>query len=186
MENLRLFIAVETPEDLKKIIEEKKHLLSGKMKFVEKANLHITLTFLKKDNQGILVEDVEKIKKQLSKISENLEPIEIEISRLKPIPAETFIRVLAFDIKNKEKIIQLQSAIKTKLTKLKITSLINPAHLTLSRLTSIENKENLLKTINSISINYTFKAEHFSLFQSILSRSGPEYKKLCDFNFKKS
>ena len=53
METMRLFIAIETPEELKKIIEEKKKLFKDKMKFVEKENLHITIAFLKKEEKGI-------------------------------------------------------------------------------------------------------------------------------------
>lgn len=178
---IRCFLCIETPEDLKeKVLEVQKEFKEFNIKFVEKENLHMTLAFLVKgDKRGVSEYDVEGIKKIMNNL--DFKKFEILIKGLIPIPSKNYIRVLCFKIiKGKEEIKDIQYYFKKELKKLSITPRINPAHLTIGRVRTLENKDKLLKKVNKFEEKEIggFICNKITLMQSKLTPKGPIYNEI--------
>lgn len=164
----RLFIGIMLPDDMKnkiEILQKEIAKLPLKAKFVEKENLHITLSFLGE------VQETEKMKiiKELEKICEGVKKYEIELGNLLFIPNENYFRVIAINVKS-EKLIEI-----SKLIEEKIGGDVKPPHLTLCRIKNVENRENVVRKMKEMKFKANFFVNSIELIESKLTREGPTY-----------
>ncbi|MFH1752149.1 MAG: RNA 2',3'-cyclic phosphodiesterase [archaeon] len=178
--NSRIFIAVNQPKKLKKLIFEELSLMipDERMKKVEKENLHLSLKFL-----GCLDESfLEKVKEKLGKVKVEEKEFKASFGLVKDFKNKVLwleVKSGATELKELEK--EINSALS-----LKQENFI--PHLTLARnknLTNLELKEleeKINKKIKEIKLEEKeFVVKEFSLMESILKPSGPEYRKLNDY-----
>ncbi len=178
---MRCFISIELPENVRSQIfhsfEKLKNSKLGFGNFVDKNNLHLTLKFL-----GDLSEDkIELVKKALSEVE--FRQFSVETGELGFFPNEKFIKILWLDLISPE-FEFLKKSIDDKLQKLGFNEKEKDfvAHLTLTRIKKIDNKEAFLEKVQEIAPKKMFfVANQFSLMKSILKKNGPEYKILAEF-----
>jgi 2'-5' RNA ligase len=170
---MRTFIGSILPEKIRDEIEKiqkeiKKYVVA---KFVEKENLHICYSFLGEINE----KELEEIKKKIELLSyEN--SFKVFLNSIKLIPSQSFVRVIALDVKSKdgEKI--------RKWIEENIGGDSKPLHITLCRVKSFQNKKEFFEYLKNKKINIEFEIDEISLIKSTLSYSGPIYEKI--FNIK--
>lgn len=172
---MRLFIAIDIPEQVKQEIDKiKKQIkIDGKANFMDTDKIHLTLKFLGE------VENPEHIKQKLSQIS--FKPFELTTSSLGVFPNEKRISVLWLGLKNHKSIFELKEQINKFLPNFKDDHDFH-AHLTIARIKFLNNKQEFLKQIKNIKIeSKTFKIEHIKLYKSTLTPKGPVYEELAQF-----
>ncbi|MEM5777697.1 MAG: RNA 2',3'-cyclic phosphodiesterase [Candidatus Aenigmatarchaeota archaeon] len=165
----RLFVCIWIPEELKGDIikfQEKMSKLPMDVKFVEKENLHLTITFLGE------VEDISSIKNSIVNIK-GFGSFPIYLSGLRIIPSENYIRVIGIDVKDNGK---LSLLIKT------VGSLVGgdyyeKSKMTLCRVKSIKNKNEVVEFLKkNKDVNFgEFIVKKISLVRSDLTPNGPIY-----------
>ena len=143
-------------------------------KFVEKQNLHITLSFL--GNRG--EDELKDLIIALKGISRKYKKFHVKIRGIKLIPSQNFIRVLALGIENSEVLHKLSREISQKLH-----GDYKPPHITLCRVKAIMDKNAILefyKQHMELEIG-NLEISSFSLIQSVLTPKGPIYKTIETF-----
>ncbi len=175
---MRTFIGIKLPEKIKEdIYEIISHLKESRanVKWVERENLHITLKFVGEINEDLF----HKMEEQLKVISFN--PFEIVLNGCGVFPNYYRPRVLWIGINFKENTLEsLFNKIEDILLPLGINKeerSFKP-HLTLGRVKSSKNKENLIKRFREDKIkkyHSSFMVENFTLFESVLKKEGPIY-----------
>lgn len=185
---MRTFIAIEIEEPLRKefsFLQNELRKSQADVKWVEPKNMHLTLKFLGETKE----EKVEKIKEVLKKLTQELRPFEITFCNLGAFPNLSSPRVIWIGIdKGKEELTKLARGIEEHLEELGFPKEKRPysGHLTLGRIRSMRNKENLKKIIEE---KMGFQAENelyvnrIVFFRSELKPSGPIYTKLAEFFF---
>ena len=171
---VRCFIGFFIPTEIKeKIINVQKQIqkLPITLKLVEAENLHICLSFL----GDVKEEKVKNICEKLDSICKRYDKFEVEISGIKLIPTENYVRVLALDVKSTT----LENIRKD--VENEIGGDSKPLHLTLCRVKKIENKKETIEKIKKIESDVgRFEIEKISLIKSILQKTGPIYTSLYD------
>jgi 2'-5' RNA ligase len=174
---MRVFIGIFPPEHIKeKILELQKKIkvLPIVAKMVEKENLHISVSFL-----GDITEDeVNVISYKLDQIVKGYEKFEVKIDKIKLIPNEKYIRVIALDVLSPE-INNLMKDIKTN-----IGGDVKPPHITLCRVKKISDKNIVIKKLSELFLKESFTVDNVSLVKSVLTRSGPKYYILHESHLK--
>ncbi len=184
---MRTFIAIELPEDTQADIFHtfekfsKLNLIRGK--FVEKENLHLTLKFLGE----LTLEQVEKVKDSLKKIS--FESFYCEVGGVGAFPNENHPKVLHVELKSKNNEIKnLHDIIENELIKIGIPKENQEfkSHITVARIYVIKDKKTFAEKFFNIRMGkMEFRIENFSLIKSELTPKGPIYKVLDKFSLKK-
>jgi 2'-5' RNA ligase len=180
---MRLFIAVDLPEDIKKKITSIINEIKAKdtdVKFVELENLHITLKFLGEVGD----EKKEEINNILSSVAAKFNTFEVETDGLGYFGTPNFIKVLWLGLSSgKEKLIELIKELDNKLNYIRPNEYQPSPHITLGRVQSGKNREVLLKVIEKYRNTEMgkFTAEKIVLKQSTLTRDGPVYTDLNTF-----
>jgi 2'-5' RNA ligase len=171
---VRCFVGLFIPTEIKeKIIKIQNQIqkLPITLKLVEAENLHICLSFLGEVKE----EKIKNICEKLDSICKRYNKFEVEISGIKLIPSENYVRVLALDVKN-----NMLESIRKDVEK-EIGGDSKPLHLTLCRIKKIEDKKETIKKIKKIESEVgKFEVEKISLIKSILQKSGPIYTSLYD------
>lgn len=177
---MRLFIAIDLPEEVKSIIEEIKAPLNDikGVKPVRKQNLHLTMKFL-----GEIEDDkVGNIAEALSNIS--FKPFTLSLGRLGFFPNEQRIRVLWVDAVPAEPMMELKKEIDKALPQFKDDHPFS-AHLTFARIKYIANDEDKKKILELITNKQVAKQEFvvdkFTLYKSTLMPEGPVYEAVASF-----
>jgi 2'-5' RNA ligase len=182
---MRLFIACEIPGNFrKKLVTLQKEIGDehAKMKWVELANMHLTMKFLGE------VEDpkVDEIKGALGNVKS--EKITTSISGIGVFPSESYVRVLWVGMRPAEKIEELHEKIDGALSGLgfKPESRFQP-HLTLGRVKAVRNKNGFISKImelkeRGLEFGEPFRIENFSLKKSTLTPKGPIYEDVAVFD----
>lgn len=180
-DNMRIFISINIPENIKKeIIKIQNSLPEFIGKKTEYENFHLTLKFLGEIDKNILNE----MKKRLNKIK--FDKFETEMDKTgifdnrksgrynKPI-------IIWLHMTNCEK---LQKEIEKALKGLFEKEKRFMSHLTIARAKDIDNKEKFLNELSKIRIKNTkFIVDKFFLMQSKLGgRKGPVYTVLQEFS----
>jgi len=171
----RLFIAIELNDELKDYLFglQKTLDLKAKIRWVAKKNLHLTLKFLG------YVEDVENVVKLLDTVKFNT--FEFKLKCL-GVFDESRPRVLYVDIEPSDKVMGLQPTIEDSLINLFERDKRFSTHITIGRIKSYEDKEYLIKNLGNLKIKpLDLKVDSFCLFKSVLSRDGPKYTKVKEF-----
>ena len=169
---LRLFTCVKIPDELReKIVAFQNEMtkLPIKAKFVEKENLHLTVTFL-----GDMNEDkVEYLKSQLDLSVADVKKFNLKLEGLKIIPNENYIRVLGIQVVSEEMPLLIK----------KVAKYIGGDHyentkLTLCRVKIIIDKRRMKEFIEknrNVKIG-EFEVQNVTLMRSTLTRQGPIYE----------
>ncbi|MFC1741187.1 RNA 2',3'-cyclic phosphodiesterase [Nanoarchaeota archaeon] len=175
---MRLFIAIEVPEDIKQILIAARDKLIFPGKAAKTKEFHLTLKFLG---------EVDEPKaKQLSKALEKIEfnPFTLTLSDIGAFPNRNKARVIWAGLTPHENINSIQQRIDNECETLgfKKDDRFHP-HLTLARIKSIDDKEEFLKCLDSISLTKAeFKVDSFKLIKSTLTPEGPIYDVLNSFS----
>ncbi len=178
---LRLFVCAWVPEELKeKIINFQEEIknIPIKAKFVERENLHLTITFL----GNIREEEVGSLKKKLDMITKDTERFQINLSGLKVIPNENYVRVLGISIKDNGEMADLIKNIGNAVG----GKYYETNKLTLCRVKTVKDKNNLRDFIeknHDVKIG-DFEVKNIALVKSVLSRNGPLYETVEKFELK--
>lgn len=167
---MRLFIAINLPKEIKDYLFslEKEFRDSGKINFVYKSNLHLTIKFLGQVDENKLKE----IKEKLSNIK--FKPFEVYLNNTGIFPNKDFIRILWVDLIPKDKVIELAKRIDEQLMEFSEKQEFS-AHITLGRVKFLKNKQEFLKKLSLKIKPLKFGVKSFELMKSDLSKDGPEY-----------
>jgi len=167
---MRAFIAIETPEEINKVLKEtqKKFEELGKINFTREP-YHLTLKFFGE----IAEEQAEKIKTLLKDIK--IKPFELELTNLGVFPNENYIRVLWVGVKG-GRVYELQQQIDSQLADMFKKDTRFHAHITLGRVKFIKDKEKIKEILKTKIPNLKFEVKEFKLVKSELTPKGPEYE----------
>lgn len=166
---MRLFLAINLPDDLKKQLFELSRGLKGfgKIKLVEEENIHLTLKFLGDSEPKPIIKALDGIEFQ---------PFDISLKGLGVFPNTNYIKVVWVGCdKGFHETIQLHDAIEGSLNFPKYKD-FHP-HATIARVKFPKFKNSLLQFIEDASAKEfgSFKVKSFELMKSELTRDGPKY-----------
>jgi len=177
---MRVFIAIDLPENIKSKIFHKienlqeKNLLKGK--FVEKENLHLTLKFFGE----VTSEQAEKIKQKLNEIK--FEKFNCTVGKTGVFDNSQYVKIIWLELIS-DKFEDLQKEIINVFPEFPADSKKFNSHITLVRVKSVFNKENLFKELKKINLKKEiFEIKEFVLMKSELTRQGAKYKIIERYN----
>ena len=177
---MRLFIAIDLPEQAKESIEKVKSELKGikGVKPVAKENIHLTLKFLGEvDNAN--AKDIIKALEQVK-----FKPFKICISKMGFFPSEQRIQVIWADAEPAEPLFELKKEIDKALPSFKDDHPFKN-HITFARIKYIANDADKKKILELITNKQIEKAEFivnkFRLYKSDLQPTGPVYEVVKEF-----
>ncbi|MEM5872337.1 MAG: RNA 2',3'-cyclic phosphodiesterase [Candidatus Aenigmatarchaeota archaeon] len=173
---MRAFIGISIPEELKPKIKEIQNKFSKfDIKFVEPENLHFNLKFFKD------LRNTEKVKGKLKDISSHFKPFEIKIAGIGAFPSKNYIRVIWLGVKEGyQQLVSLAKFIQSSLEELGYTEEEFVPHLTLGRVRTGKNKNEIIMLLNeleNVEIG-NMEVKEIKLFQSKLTPTGPIYNEV--------
>jgi 2'-5' RNA ligase len=176
---MRLFLAIDLPEEAKDNVEKLKLELKGikGVKPVAKENIHLTLKFLGEvaDNKA------EEIVKALEQVK--FQPFNLSISRIGAFPNENRISVLWADATPAEPLVALKKDIDKALPRFKDDHPFK-THITFARVKYIANeadKKKILDILRKPVDKVEFAVNNFRLYKSTLTPEGPVYEVVKEF-----
>ena len=190
MEQIRSFIAIELPGEVKLAISRlQEKLKSGSrapVKWVNPENTHLTLKFLGNIDMAV----VDDIKKVLREAARGVPVISLGVEGLGTFPNNTRVQVIWVGLTGElDKLQKLQQRIDKELSPLGFPAekrVFSP-HLTIARLrdrASVNDRQEIgrlvEKTIFESSLD--FSAKSVNLMKSLLTREGPIYSVLDSVN----
>jgi 2'-5' RNA ligase len=180
----RLFAALKvhpSEEFIARYYGLKKYLKQEKIRWVDPENIHITLKFFGESPEHHIPAIDIALKQAASATSVfGFDVIDTGIfgSRYKP-------RVIWFGIKPEEQIVQLSTTVFDKLEGVGIQrdSQNFVPHITIARITRLEDKDHFQKVIDKYREGFIQKEEvtHFHLFESHLGPGGPKYEIISSY-----
>jgi len=179
---MRIFIALELPEKIKKEISKTQNQLKTvgiKARWVKPEITHLTLVFLGE----IAPNKVGEIAKILKEASSQISPINLWLEKIDAFPSLAKAKIIYLSLKGEMgKLNALVLKIQKGLKKQKIAFDQKPfvPHLTLGRLKKLQNLTWLLSKIK-IPRRHFFTNKLF-LIQSTLTSQGPIYKTLKEIS----
>jgi RNA 2',3'-cyclic 3'-phosphodiesterase len=186
VEQIRSFIAIELPEDLKSALtrlqEQLKSGANAPVKWVNPNSIHLTLQFL----GNIATEKVRPITGAMKEAARGIPPFRLEVKGLGVFPNLRSVRVIWVGVGGEvDKLLLLQKNIETGLVPLGFIPEKRPfsPHLTLARVNeyaSPKDRESLGKLIADTSFEqgYAIEVDSVQLMRSQLSRAGAIYSRL--------
>ncbi len=179
---MRLFIAVNIPEEIKEklsvLTERLKCKMSG-VRWIAKDNFHLTLKFLGEVGD----EKVDKINYVISGIVQSIKPFRVLFSDLGVFPDLNYPRIIWVGVKEgSSELKNIAEKIENSLLPFGFEKEKRPfsCHLTVGRTKSFKTKnisfENMGTDLSP------FILERIDLMQSFLEKAGPEYKCLKSFS----
>ena len=186
MEQVRSFIAIELPEELKLgLTRLEAQLKSGEqswVKWVDPHSIHLTLKFL----GSIAVDRTGEITRAMEEAAQGVSPFHLEVKDLGASPSLRRVQVAWVGIGGEiDKLNQLQKRIEANLVPLGFTPEARPftAHLTLARLrnwASLDERQRFGQLISGTRFEetYTIKVDAISLMKSQLTREGAIYSRI--------
>ena len=193
MEQIRSFIAIELPDELKlELIQLEARLKSGKqpwVKWVNPYSIHLTLKFL----GNIAVDRTGEITRAIEEAVQGISPFHLEVKELGVFPNLRRAQVAWVGISGEvDKLSQLQKRIETTLTPLGFApeSRAFTPHLTLARLrdqASLDERQRFGQLIANAKFEaaYTIEVDAISLMRSQLTREGAIYSRISLVELKK-
>lgn len=191
MEEIRAFIAIELPADIREGLDQVIARLNSSqpdVKWVDPNSIHLTLKFL-----GYVAPDrVAEITKAITDAAAGIPPFSLEITGLGVFPGLNRIRVVWVGVEDEtDKLLQLQKRLETNLEILGFPPEERDftPHLTLARVrdtaSPAEREElgRLIAATKVLSIG-TFTAKSVSLMRSQLARTGAVYTKMAAIELK--
>lgn len=185
MEQVRSFIAIELPDELRQELAElQAQLKLGKqpsVKWVDPYGIHLTLKFL----GNVPVDRIGEITKAIEEAARGTQPFHLEVKDLGVFPNLRRVQVVWVGISGQvDRLCQLQQRIESNLALLGFApeSRKFTPHLTLARLrdqASLDERQRFGQLIagTKFEIPYTFEVEAISLMRSQLTREGAIYSR---------
>jgi 2'-5' RNA ligase len=173
---MRLFLAINLPEDVKKELFSIGQRIEdfGRMKAVEEENIHLTLKFLGEAGPEETIDALEKV--EFSQFG-------LSLKGLGAFPNLDYIKVLWAGVSEGfDEAVALNGAISETLPRFKEKKKYHP-HTTLGRVKSVRDKVGMLEFIkeNEDENFGSFGVESFELMKSELHIGGPQYEVLETF-----
>ena len=193
MEQVRSFIAIELPDELKAgLIQLQARLKLGEqpwVKWVDPNSIHLTLKFL----GSIAVDKIGKITRAVEEATEGISPFCLEVKELGVFPNLRRVQVVWVGISGEvDKLGQLQKHIESNLVPLGFAPESRPftPHLTLARLrsqVSLDERQRFGRLIanTKFETTYTIGVDTISLMRSQLTREGAIYSQISSTGLKK-
>lgn len=183
MSQIRAFLAIDLDDDLKpkinKIIKEFKQI-DTRIKYVELANLHLTLKFFGEiDTAGL-----ELLEEKIVKVVSEFKPFNVKIKSCGAFPNNNHIKVIWVGIEDDSIIKDLHDKLDNEFTKLGFDKDKKfSTHLTIGRMKSAKNKNQVKSTIEEFSDVEIgeMTVNNIVLKKSTLKPSGPIYEDLIVF-----
>ncbi len=194
MEQVRSFIAIELPDELKLgLAQLEAHLKMSKqpwVKWVDPYSIHLTLKFL----GSIAADRISEITKAMEEAIQGIFPFYLEVKDLGVFPNLRRVQVAWVGISGEvDKLSQLQQHLESNLARLGFAPETRPftPHLTLARIhnrASLDERQRLGQLIAStrFEATYTIKVDAISLMRSQLTREGAIYSQISLVKLKKS
>jgi len=186
MEQVRSFIAIELPEELRlELSQLQAKLKAGKqpgVKWADPYGIHLTLKFL----GNIAVDKTGEITKAIEEAAQGTAPFHLEVKQLGVFPNLRRVQVVWVGISGEvDKLGQLQQRIESGLARLGFTPESRPftPHLTLARLrdqASLDERQRLGQLIASTSFEsaHSIEVDAVNLMKSQLTREGAIYSRI--------
>jgi len=182
---MRLFLAIDFPEELKTRIARNIEILKGHIpkgiKWVDKKNLHVTFKFLGDVNERIL----EDIYTSVVGVTIEHTPFAISFKEAEMIPNPERPRLIWYDMKDEtDSAAQLFKDVDMALYDLGFSKEKRPLalHTTIGRIKFVRNIEWEKISSNLIPVDDIVQCNELTLFKSQLTSSGPIYSILKTFN----
>ena len=180
MSQVRAFLAIDLDDDLKpkinRIIKEFKQI-DAKIKYVELANLHLTLKFF----GDIDTEGLELLEQKIAGVVSEFEPFNIKIKGCGAFPNDNHIKVIWIGIDEDSLIRDLHDKLDLEFAKLGFDKDRKfSTHLTIGRMKAAKNKAQVKSTIEEfkgVEIGQ-MEVNKISLKKSTLTPAGPIYEDL--------
>ena len=192
MEQVRSFIAIELPDELKlELSQLVAQLKSGEqswVKWVDPYNIHLTLKFL----GNVAVDKLDDITGALEKAAQGIAPFHLEVKELGVFPNLRRVQVAWVGISGEvDKLGQLQQRIESNLAPLGFAPESRPfvPHLTLARLRdqallAERQRFGQLITGTKFEASNAIKVNALSLMKSQLTREGAIYSRISSVGLK--
>ncbi len=186
MNQIRAFICVEMPSEVKNTLKNVQNRLkqpgSNTVKWVDPANIHLTLKFLGNVNSA----QINTIIAAMERTAQTVRLFQLQLGTVGAFPDINRAQVIWVGLKGDlEILLSLQKNLDSNLTRLGFLPEKRPfaAHLTLGRLretATSADKQHISKSIQAISLEsgLTASVNALSLMQSQLLPGGPVYTRL--------
>lgn len=183
MPEIRAFLAIDLDDDLKpninKVIKEFKKT-NANIKYVDLANLHLTLKFF----GDIDTEGIDLLSQKISGVVSQFEPFDIKIKGCGAFPNNNHIKVIWVGLEEDDILRDLHDKLDVEFKKLGFEADKKfSSHLTIGRMKSAKNKNDVKSTIESLGDVEIgeMKVEKIILKKSTLKASGPIYEDINIF-----
>ncbi len=193
MEQVRSFIAIELPDELKLgLTQLEAQLKMNKqpwVKWVDPYSIHLTLKFL----GSIAVDRISEITSAMEEAIQGISPFCLEVKDLGIFPNLRRVQVAWVGISGEvDKLSQLQQHLESNLARLGFAPETRPftPHLTLARLrnrASLDERQSFGQLIATTRFEaaYTIKVDAINLMRSQLTREGAIYSQISSVKLKK-
>jgi len=192
MEQIRAFIAIELPDELKvKLGQLEAQLQSGKLswlKWVDPASIHLTLKFL----GNIAMDRTGEILRAMEEATQAVPPFQLEVKDPGVFPNLKRVQVVWVGMSGEiDKLGQLQQRLDSNLALLGFAPESRPftAHLTLARLRNqapLDERQKFGQIIAGTKFEAgTIKVDTISLMKSQLTREGAIYRRISSARLEK-
>ena len=193
MEQVRSFIAIELPDELKLgLAQLEAQLKMSKqpwVKWVDPYSIHLTLKFL----GSITVDRISEITGAMEEATQEISPFHLEVKDLGTFPNWRRVQVAWVGISGEvDKLSQLQQCLESNLARLGFAPESRPftPHLTLARLrnqASLDERQSLGQLIVNTRFEtaYTINVDTISLMRSQLTREGAIYSRISSARLNK-
>ena len=180
---MRLFAALDISEDIRKKaagLIRQFDIVGFDINFVKPANLHFTLKFLGEVDEARMPE----IRERIGECVKNIKRFEIDVEGVGFFGSEKFIRTIWIGMSvGKEEAIRLIESLNRGLDYIRKDEFKPSPHLTIARVVSGRNREQLLDLIKMFEGTKLGKmlVKEIKLKKSILKPGGPEYSDVASF-----
>lgn len=192
MEQVRCFIAIELPDEIKRGLKELEvQLKAGSqapVKWVDPANIHLTLKFL----GNVAIDKTGEITAAMTKAVQGASPFQLEVKELGVFPNPRRVQIIWVGVSGEvDKLASLQQSIESNLEGLGFVPegrRFTP-HLTLARLRDQATPDERAKLGQLIADTefdaaFSFPVEAVNLMKSQLTREGPVYSRISSVELK--
>lgn len=184
MEEIRSFVAIELPDDLKSKLGKLIAQLTGRnsgVKWVDANNIHLTLNFL----GNVASDKIDEVTKAIEESAREIASFQLEVKELGAFPNLRRVQVVWVGMQGElEPLGKLKQNLDFNLELIGFTPEARPfsPHLTLGRVrneASFEERQKLGELINNTQFEGgSFKVEAVSLMKSQLTRQGSIYTRM--------
>jgi len=193
MEQVRSFIAIELPDELKlgliQLEAKLKMIKQPWVKWVDPSSIHLTLKFL----GSIAVDRISEITRAMEEAAQRISPFHLEAKDLGVFPNLRRVQVVWVGMSGEvDKLSQLQQHLESNLARLGFTPERRPftPHLTLARLrnqASSGERQSFgqLITTTKFKATYTIKVAAINLMGSQLTREGAIHSRISSVRLNK-